>query len=295
MPLAGDDARPPDLRVSGEPRRDGSPPSARQRYVHVGSTSCKPTPRPTDLCGRLEEVAARGVTVRVLMDHWANRASRSTADAEAPRRGQSAVALMLPVRPSGKLPAAGPAQPPQAARRRRSRRIHGLANMTASTSNLHRNIQRALHWVDLMVHVEGPVVASVDAVFLSDWYSNVRRGAHRHIGSLRRDTGPRRPRLRIVPSGPGFEFENDLRLFLGLMYYAAQGHRRQSVLRSRRSSAQCDHDGMPPGSARGAFRLRGGGSGGGLPRAAQLLRSAAARRGQDLDVPRNPSSCTSSR
>ncbi|MFX5660588.1 hypothetical protein ABTE05_19680, partial [Acinetobacter baumannii] len=36
----------------------------------------------------------------------------------------------------------------------------GSQNVTDSSYNLRKNIRRGLHWVDLMVRVQGPVVAS---------------------------------------------------------------------------------------------------------------------------------------
>src|SRR6478609_8470166 len=85
--------------------------------------------------------------------------------------------------------------------------------------NLKKNIKRGLHWVDLMVRLDGPVVLSVNAIFVADWYSEtdtVLEGidiAHANIGSGDLD-------CQVVPSGPGFEVENNLRLFLALLYAA---------------------------------------------------------------------------
>ncbi len=96
----------------------------------------------------------------------------------------------------------------------------GSQNVTDSTYNLRKNIKRGLHWVDLMVRLEGPVVASVNAVFLSDWYSETDEVLAGRGRPVRRALRPGDLDCQIVPSGPGFEFENNLRLFLGLLYYA---------------------------------------------------------------------------
>jgi cardiolipin synthase len=98
----------------------------------------------------------------------------------------------------------------------------GSQNVTDSTYNLRKNIRRGLHWVDLMVRLEGPVVGSVNAVFLSDWYSETDELLTEEVDEfdLRQATGDLD--CQIVPSGPGFEFENNLRLFLGLMYAAKE-------------------------------------------------------------------------
>ena len=96
----------------------------------------------------------------------------------------------------------------------------GSQNVTDSTYNLKKNIKRGLHWVDLMVRLEGPVVASVNAVFLSDWYSETDEVLTDEIDLFDVKSGPGDLDCQIIPSGPGFEFENNLRLFLGLIYVA---------------------------------------------------------------------------
>ena len=96
----------------------------------------------------------------------------------------------------------------------------GSQNVTDSTYNLPKNIRRGLHWVDLMVRLQGPIVASVNAVFLSDWYSETDEELSAEFDVENIDTGPGDLDAQVVPSGPGFESENNLRLFLGLLYAA---------------------------------------------------------------------------
>ena len=64
------------------------------------------------------------------------------------------------------------------------------------------------------------MVASVNAVFLSDWYSETDEILTDEIDLFDVKSGPGELDCQIIPSGPGFEFENNLRLFLGLIYYA---------------------------------------------------------------------------
>lgn len=172
----------------------------------------------------LEEAAARGVTVRVLLDHWANRSkpyyrqTRRRLDAMG-----AAWHLMLPVQPlKGKY------QRPDLRNHRKLLVVDGRVaftgsqNLTDSTYNLPVNIRRGLHWVDLMVRVEGPVVSGVNAVFLGDWYSETDEVL---VEALRPAGGAECPgtlEAQIVPSGPGFEFQNNLKLFMGLLYAAQE-------------------------------------------------------------------------
>lgn len=172
----------------------------------------------------LEEAAARGVTVRVLLDHWANRSkpyyrqTRRRLDAMG-----AAWHLMLPVQPlKGKY------QRPDLRNHRKLLVVDGRVaftgsqNLTDSTYNLPVNIRRGLHWVDLMVRVEGPVVAGVNAVFLGDWYSETDEVLVEALGPAGSVECPGTLEAQIVPSGPGFEFQNNLKLFMGLLYAAQE-------------------------------------------------------------------------
>lgn len=172
----------------------------------------------------LEEAAARGVTVRVLLDHWANRSkpyyrqTRRRLDAMG-----AAWHLMLPVQPlKGKY------QRPDLRNHRKLLVVDGRVaftgsqNLTDSTYNLPVNIRRGLHWVDLMVRVEGPVVSGVNAVFLGDWYSETDEVLIEALGPAGSVECPGTLEAQIVPSGPGFEFQNNLKLFMGLLYAAQE-------------------------------------------------------------------------
>ena len=193
-----------------------------QQYVHVEFYILQSDAATDNFFRALEEVRARGVTVRVLLDHWANRGKpyyRRTLR-RLTRMGAK-WRLMLPVQPfKGKY------QRPDLRNHRKLVVVDGdvafmgSQNLTDSTYNLKKNIRRGLHWVDLMVRVEGPVVASINAVFLSDWYSETGETLEHEIELFEMNAGPGDLDCQIIPSGPGFRFENNLRLFLGLLYYA---------------------------------------------------------------------------
>ncbi|WDG17854.1 cardiolipin synthase [Microbacterium sp. Clip185] len=195
-----------------------------RRYVHVEFYILQSDASTDNFFRALEEVRKRGVTVRVLLDHWANRGKpfyRRTLKRLDAMGAQWH--LMLPVQPLR-----GKYQRPDLRNHRKLLVIDGdiafmgSQNVTDSTYNLRKNIRRGLHWVDLMVRLEGPVVGSVNAVFLSDWYSETDELLTEEVDEfdLRQATGDLD--CQIVPSGPGFEFENNLRLFLGLMYAAKE-------------------------------------------------------------------------
>ena len=222
MPLAGDNGAHliADYQESLDAMAESN--SHAKRYVHVEFYMLQADAATEGFFRSLEDAVERGVTVRVLLDHWANRNKPFYKQTVERLNAMGAQwHLMLPVQPfKGKY------QRPDLRNHRKLLVIDGLTafmgsqNVTDSTYNLRKNIKRGLHWVDLMVRLEGPVVASVNAVFLSDWYCETDEILTDDINLFDVTPGPGDLDCQIVPSGPGFEFENNLRLFLGLMYYA---------------------------------------------------------------------------
>jgi len=192
-------------------------------YVHVEFYILQSDDSTDNFFRALEEVAARGVEVRVLLDHWANRWKpryRKTI------KRLSAMGadwhLMLPMQPlKGRM------QRPDLRNHRKLLVVDGNVgylgsqNVTDSTYNLPKNIKRGLHWVDLMARVDGPIVLSLNAIFLSDWYSETDELLS-EIDITQAQTGSGDLDCQIIPSGPGFEAENNLRLFLALIYAARE-------------------------------------------------------------------------
>ncbi len=224
MPLAGDNGA--TLISDYQKSLDEMADAIRQaeRYVHVEFYILQSDDATDNFFRALEEATARGVVVRVLLDHWANRGKpyyRRTL-----RRLKAMGAhwhLLLPVQPLR-----GRTQRPDLRNHRKLLVVDGKVaymgsqNVTDSTYNLHKNIRRGLHWVDLMVRVEGPVVASINAVFLSDWYGESDEILSDEIGLFDVTAGAGDLDCQIVPSGPGFDFQNNLKLFLALIYAARE-------------------------------------------------------------------------
>lgn len=170
----------------------------------------------------MEEAVRRGVTVRVLLDHIASlrvRGYRRTL------RRLKAIGvdwhLLLPIQPWR-----GRYQRPDLRNHRKVLVIDGRVafmgsqNMIDRTYDRWTNRRRGLRWEDLMVRLEGPIVAELNTIFLSDWFSEtdemLEREARQHVAPV----GAENLDCQVVPSGPGFEGENNLRLFNGLIYAA---------------------------------------------------------------------------
>lgn len=225
MPLAGDNSAHliSDYQESLDAMADAI--RAAERYVHIEFYILQSDASTDNFFRAMEEAAARGVRVRVLLDHWANRGKPYYK--RTLRRLDAMGAqwhLMLPVQPlKGKY------QRPDLRNHRKLLVVDGRVaftgsqNITDSTYNLKKNIRRGLHWVDLMARIEGPVVASVNAVFLSDWFSETSEPlSDIEMFELDPASPPGDLDCQIVPSGPGFEFENNLKLFAALLYAAEQ-------------------------------------------------------------------------
>jgi cardiolipin synthase len=117
-------------------------------------------------------------------------------------------------------------------------------------------------WVELLGRIQGPLVDHLDLVFATDWMLETGENL---FGLLELDTGDRPGRVtgQVVPSGPGFPTENNLRLFNTLIYNAQHRIRLtspylvpdDSLLYSLTTAAQRGVDVEVYVSARGDHRL----------------------------------------
>ena len=171
----------------------------------------------------MADAVARGVTVRVLYDHVACvRSPGYLRTIRELKRIGVGWHPMLPIQPwRGRL------QRPDLRNHRKILVVDGdtafvgSQNMDDSTYNRASSRRRGLHWNDLMLLFEGPILGGLDALFVTDWYSET--------GELLSDTAFAQPAIegatidaQVVPSGPGYEGENNLRLFNSLLYAAQE-------------------------------------------------------------------------
>ncbi len=170
----------------------------------------------------MERAVERGVAVRVLLDHVANLRTKGY---RATKRRLTAIGadwhLMLPFQPLR-----GTFQRPDLRNHRKVLIVDGLVafmgsqNVIDRSYNKRANIRRGLKWQELVVRVEGSVVGGINAIFFSDWYSETGELLSRDVDMTDHDTENGDLDCQVVPSGPGFDGENNLRLFLGLLYAA---------------------------------------------------------------------------
>jgi len=173
----------------------------------------------------LENAVRRGVSVRVLLDHIAcvRAAGHRRTFAELDRIGVT-WSFMLPVQPLK-----GRWQRPDLRNHRKLVVVDGRVawmgsqNLISRDYNAKKNIARGLKWQELMTRVTGPVVTGVNAIFIGDWYCETDEFVvHENVpaAEVARSTSPDALDCQVVPSGPGFGQENNLRLFLALVHSA---------------------------------------------------------------------------
>ncbi|MGV8885542.1 MAG: cardiolipin synthase [Microbacteriaceae bacterium] len=198
--------------------------NAAEKYVHAEFYILSYDKTTAAFFHALHEAVARGVTVRVLLDHVAGLRSKGYRRTIR-RLNRIGVSwhLMLPVQPLR-----GKWQRPDLRNHRKILVVDGTVAFTGSQNvidpsyNKRGNIRRGLQWKDLMVRFEGPIVAGINALFVTDWYSETDELLLRETSQI-----PRAKRLnaldaQVVPSGPGFAGENNLRLFNSLLYMAQE-------------------------------------------------------------------------
>jgi cardiolipin synthase A/B len=166
----------------------------------------------------LRRAHERGVIVRVLFDHLGSRRYKGY---KAMKRMLTESGIdwhfMLPF-----FPLVGKVQRPDLRNHRKLLVIDGTSAFTGSRNIITPSYQKkhALRWHDFMVRFEGPVVAEIEAVFISDWYAETDELLDEF--DLDEITADGDLACQVVPSGPGFEGENNLRLFNSLVYSARE-------------------------------------------------------------------------
>ena len=99
----------------------------------------------------------------------------------------------------------------------------GSQNMIDSGYLKPKHKKAGRHWKDLNIEVTGPIVDSLSAIFAIDWYTETGEAldyeSHPESDDIETDD-PRVGAFQLVPSGPGFPTEPNLRMFVSLMHRA---------------------------------------------------------------------------
>jgi len=195
-----------------------------KRFVHVEYFIVGWDDTTRGFFSAMEDAVKRGVTVRMLMDFIATRKVAGSKEmiAELDRIGVE-WAWMLPVQPTK-----GKYQRPDLRNHRKIVVIDGLIAYTGSQNLIDRsydspkNQKRGLQWQELVTRIDGPAAAALNVVFLSDWL--IETGQDLSSEHVPIEQAPTSGALvcQVVPSGPTYRTENNLRLFLSLIYGATE-------------------------------------------------------------------------
>jgi cardiolipin synthase len=196
-----------------------------RRYVHAEFYILAYDRTTAPFFDALADAAARGVEVRVLLDHVASyRVKGYRATVKRLTRMRVDWRLMLPVQPlKGKY------QRPDLRNHRKLLVVDGEVGFMGSQNIIDRsynkrvNIRRGLKWKELVIRVEGPIVSGLDTIFATDWYLETEEAPRRDLAESLGQPGEAQDLdCQVVPSGPGYRNENNLKLFLTLLYAAQE-------------------------------------------------------------------------
>ena len=174
-----------------------------------------------ELLGELEAAVQRGVEVRLLFDHIGTLRIRGYR--RLVRRLRKSGIQWRPMLPL--LPIHGQWRRPDLRNHRKILVIDGEIAFTGSQNLVEPSYNNPRHrrlgreWVELMARLEGPVVPTLNVVFAADWLGETDESLESQL-RLPANGSPGTVTAQVVPSGPGFPTENNLRLFNTLIYSA---------------------------------------------------------------------------
>jgi len=171
----------------------------------------------------LVRATERGVTVRLLFDHLGSRGIPGYKEFTA-RLDTTGIEWhpMLPIAPFKRRP--------DLRNHRKILVVDGVVAFTGSQNliepgyNKPKNHEAGRKWVELVARVQGPTVSALNLLFATDWYSETGVKLSEEIGVAPPPAGE--IEAQVIPSGPGFATENNLRAFTTLIYSA---QRRLSI------------------------------------------------------------------
>jgi cardiolipin synthase A/B len=171
----------------------------------------------------LVRAVERGVTVRLLFDHLGSRGIPGYKEFTA-RLDTTGIEWhpMLPIAPFKRRP--------DLRNHRKILVVDGAVAFTGSQNliepgyNKPKNHELGREWVELVARVQGPIVSALNLLFATDWYSETGVKLAEEIGTASPPAGE--IEAQVIPSGPGFATENNLRAFTTLLYSA---QRRLSI------------------------------------------------------------------
>ena len=201
--------------------------AAAERYVHVQFYISAWDEVTAPFFEELVRAVGRGVAVRFLFDHLGSRGIPVHKEMLRRLEGTGIQwAPMLPIRPLR-----GEMRRPDLRNHRKILVVDGRVAFSGSQNLIEagydkpKNHRLGRAWVELMARVEGPAVQELNIVFATDWFTETGEDLRQLVAGVPPAPRPRpgavtKVGLQVVPSGPGFVSENNLRLFNSMLYSA---------------------------------------------------------------------------
>ncbi|HET9304328.1 MAG TPA: cardiolipin synthase [Propionibacteriaceae bacterium] len=199
-----------------------------ERYVHVEFYIMSWDATTNDFFEALAEVAARGMKVRLLFDHIGT--ARIPGYRDMIKKLQQTAIEWYPMLPIQQL--RGKWRRPDLRNHRKIVVVDGRVGFVGSLNMIDASYHNRRHqragrkWRELVMQLNGEVVFSLDIVFATDWYLETDEVLAEDVQPYPYDVESGDVLCQVVPSGPGFPDENNLRLFNSLIYSA---QRRLSI------------------------------------------------------------------
>lgn len=197
-----------------------------EHHVHVQFyiTACDHVTEP--FFDALDRAAARGVSVRLLLDHLGSRGIPGWR--QLVKRLDASAIDWHPLLPIDLL--RGQIRRPDLRNHRKLLVVDGRVAFTGSQNlvepgyNKPKNHKAGREWVELTARIEGPLVSALNVVFASDWDTETGELLRPELAvssSVWVSAAPAGDVTgQVVPSGPGIDAENNLRAFTSLIYAA---------------------------------------------------------------------------
>jgi cardiolipin synthase len=195
---------------------------AATRFVHVEFYIAAWDDVTAPVFEALARATERGVPVRFLFDHLGSRGIPVHKEMLSRLEGTGIEwHPMLPFQPlKGRI------RRPDLRNHRKILVVDGRVAFTGSQNLIEpgydkpKNHAAGREWVELMARVEGPAAQALNALFATDWYSETGVRLTDEVAVPAPSVGG--VVAQVVPSGPGFPTENNLRMFTTLIYGATR-------------------------------------------------------------------------
>jgi cardiolipin synthase len=170
----------------------------------------------------LKRAIDRGVQVRVLYDSFSTKKFKSYKKMVKRLVNDGVVVQeILPLR----LPGKGYVRP-DLRNHRKLVVVDGIIGYSGSQNIVQRDYHRSddIFYDELVIRMSGPAVLQLSAIFLTDWFSETGILLDYHSSEImnKQIQSYGETKIQVLPSGPGYEDENNLKLFTSIIYAATK-------------------------------------------------------------------------